>query len=148
MIIKPIKYEHINDMVDIENSNFRDAWDYKILYEETQVNPNSTYLGVFEGDYLIAYVGFWNMIDYFDIANIAVRINYQRQGLASMLLNEVYELAKVALVANIFLEVSVQNEAAIKLYEKHGYFIVRTIKNYYTALKEDAYLMQKEVNDD
>lgn len=145
MIIDKIKYEHINDMVSIEESNFRDAWDYKILYQETQLNKNSTYLGMFDHDYLVAYIGYWNMVDYFDIANVAVRKEYQRRGIASELLLEVFELAKEAMVNNIFLEVSVKNESAIKLYEKHGYKIVRTIKNYYTVLKEDAYLMQKEV---
>lgn len=145
MIIDSIKYEHINDMVSIEESNFRDAWDYKILYQETQLNQNSTYLGMFDNGYLVAYIGFWNMVDYFDIANVAVRKEYQRRGIASELLLEVFELAKEAMVNNIFLEVSVKNESAIKLYEKHGYKIIRTIKNYYTVLKEDAYLMQKEV---
>lgn len=148
MIISPIKYEDINEMVEIENTNFKDPWDYKILYQETQVNSNSTYLGMYEDEYLVAYVGYWNMVDYFDIANIAVRHGYQRLGIASQLLDEVLIRAQEALVNNIFLEVSVNNYPAIKLYEKHGYVIVRTIKNYYTALKEDAFLMQKEVHND
>ena len=71
-----------------------------------------------------------------------------RKGIASLLLEEVYQRAEAAMVSNIFLEVSVNNYPAIKLYEKHDYVIIRTIKNYYAALKEDAYLMQKEVQND
>lgn len=145
MIFKQIKAEHIYDMLPIEESAFKDPWDYKILYEEIKINPNSNYIGLFIEDEIIAYIGYWFMVDYFDIANLAVKEGYKNQGLASKLLLEIERLAKEAGVNNIFLEVSVHNEAAINLYLKHDYKKLKIIKNYYTILKEDAFLMQKEV---
>lgn len=146
MIFKEIKAEHIYEMLPIEETAFRDPWDYKILYEEIRINPNSNYIGLFNDDELVAYIGYWFMVDYFDIANLAVKEEYKNQGLASKLLVEVERLAKEENVNNIFLEVSVHNEAAINLYLKHNYKKLKVIKNYYTVLKEDAFLMQKEVN--
>ncbi len=148
MIFKEIKAEHIYEMLPIEESSFKDPWDYKILYEEIRINPNSNYIGLFIEDELVAYIGYWFMVDYYDIANLAVKTEYKKQGLASKLLEEIERLAKEDGIENIFLEVSVHNEAAINLYLKHGYKKLKVIKNYYTVLKEDAFLMQKEVNND
>lgn len=148
MIIKILNGDDLYDMLEIENENFRDPWDYKILYQEVVMNKSGTYLGIYVDDLLIAYIGYWNMVDYFDIANLAVRSDYKKQGFASLLLDELYMYALSENVENIFLEVSVNNIEAINLYEKHNFFKVRLIKNYYTALQEDAHLMQKEVKYD
>ena len=85
------------------------------------------------------------MIDYIDIINIAIHNDFKRMGIASELLNSVEEFARNIEVEKISLEVNVNNEAAINLYKKFGYKEVRLIKNYYDRLKEDAYLMQKEL---
>lgn len=146
MIIQEINTYDINDMLEIEIQNFKEPWDYKILYYESQINPNSTFYGAFIDGEIVGYVGFWHMIDYIDIINISVRRENKRQGIATKLMEKVLEVAEDLEVVNIFLEVNVTNESAIKLYEKLGYVNIRTIKNYYSKLKQDAYLMQKEVN--
>lgn len=145
MIIADINVHHINDMVEMEITNFKEPWDYKILYHESQVNPNSQFYGAFIDGKIVGYVGFWKMVDYVDIINISVHQDYKRRGIASALMEEVYALAIDIEVNNIFLEVNVNNEAAINLYEKLGFVSVRRIKNYYSKLREDAFLMQKEV---
>lgn len=145
MIIKKVSASDIRKMVEIENTNFREPWSYKTLYYESQLGPNTRFLGLYIDDEIVAYVGFWIMIDYIDIINIAVDQNYQRQGYASTLLEKVENLALKMQISKISLEVNVNNVAAYNLYKKLGYKEIRVIKNYYDRLKEDAYLMQKEL---
>lgn len=145
MIIKRVRKIDIKKMVEIENSNFKEPWNYKTLYYESQHSVNTRFLGVYIDDEIVGYIGFWIMIDYIDIINIAIHNDFKRMGIASELLNSVEEFARNIEVEKISLEVNVNNEAAINLYKKFGYKEVRLIKNYYDRLKEDAYLMQKEL---
>ena len=145
MIIKRVRKIDIKKMVEIENSNFKEPWNYKTLYYESQHSVNTRFLGVYIDDEIVGYIGFWIMIDYIDIINIAIHNDFKRMGIASELLNSVEEFARNIEVEKICLEVNVNNEAAINLYKKFGYKEVRLIKNYYDRLKEDAYLMQKEL---
>ncbi len=45
----------------------------------------------------------------------------------------------------MYLETAVDNEAALKLYHKLGYRILRTLPGYYHATGLDAFLMGKEL---
>lgn len=147
MILRKVRASDIKKMVEIEIANFKEPWNYKTLYYESQLSPNTRFLGLYIDNQIISYVGFWIMLDYIDIINIAVDNNYQRQGLATRLLAEVEDFANTMAITKISLEVNVNNLAAYNLYNKLGYRKVRTIKNYYDRLKEDAYLMQKELKE-
>jgi ribosomal protein S18 acetylase RimI-like enzyme len=47
--------------------------------------------------------------------------------------------------ADVYLETAVDNEAAIRLYSKLGYRILRTIPDYYASHSLDAYQMRKQL---
>ncbi|MCD6323911.1 MAG: ribosomal protein S18-alanine N-acetyltransferase [Desulfurococcales archaeon] len=79
------------------------------------------------------------------IVSIAVHPDYRRRGLGTKLMSEAERrLKEVYGVKEIYLEVRVSNEPAIKLYEKLGYEKVRRVKYYYLD-GEDAWIMAKEV---
>lgn len=146
MISRGINVSDLSTMVDIEISNFVEPWDYKMLYYETQVNPNSEFFCIVDSeDQIMGYVGLWIVKDTLDITNVSVSNEYKRQGVGTALLDLVYNRALEIDAKLISLEVNVNNEKAINMYKKNGYKEVRRIKNYYSKLKEDAYLMQKEV---
>lgn len=44
------------------------------------------------------------------------------------------------------LHVEVRNTIAIRLYEKLGFTMIKTVSNYYNDTKDDAYYMIKEIN--
>ena len=51
---------------------------------------------------------------------------------------------QLTLIINYFRHVQVNNEGAIKFYEKHGFEIVEEKKNYYKRIEPaDAYVLQK-----
>jgi len=69
----------------------------------------------------------------------------RRFGLATRLMEECEKRLRAAGCKQVFLETAVSNEAAIGLYHKLGYEVVRTIREYYSAHALDAYLMTKEL---
>jgi len=69
----------------------------------------------------------------------------RRFGLATRLMEECEKRLRAAGCKQAFLETAVSNEAAIGLYHKLGYEVVRMIPEYYAAHALDAYLMTKEL---
>jgi len=69
----------------------------------------------------------------------------RRFGLGSRLMLECEARVRQRGCTEMFLETAVDNEAALKLYHKHGYRILRTLPGYYHAHGLDAFLMGKEL---
>jgi [ribosomal protein S18]-alanine N-acetyltransferase len=67
----------------------------------------------------------------------------RRFGLGSRLMDDCEARLRAAGCQQVFLETAVNNEAAIGLYQKLGYQIMRTLQLYYSTHALDAYLMGK-----
>ncbi len=66
-----------------------------------------------------------------EILTLCTHPNARRQGVADTFLTLLKTYARERSVTRIFLEVSVLNTAAQKLYEKHGFSEIGRRKNYY-----------------
>ena len=75
--------------------------------------------------------------------NIAVDPKFRGIGVGRTLMEAIFKVACEKNVDCLVLEVSTENERAIRFYKRNGFKIVRVIKNYY-PWGEDAYLMVKE----
>lgn len=108
--------------------------------------PNNLYLGVFDGDDLLAYGGISQLgprhDPEFEIHTIGVDPEHRRRGLGRLLMQQL-----LAVVDNtggeIFLEVRTDNEAAIALYEGLDFERIGERKNYYQPSGADAYTMKR-----
>lgn len=60
---------------------------------------------------------------------IAVKENYQRQGVGSKMMEELIKFAKKERIREIFLTTRVDNTGAQKLYEKFGFTIAELLKD-------------------
>lgn len=145
MIIRTVKEKDLITMLEIERENYSQPWDFKILYYEVIKNEKSVFFGAYINNVLVGYLGFWAFDDNVDIINIAISKNHQRMGIATRLFDSLFDYAHKIKATTITLEVNVNNHAAYNLYYKLGFTTLRTIKNYYDKIGEDAYLMQKEV---
>jgi [ribosomal protein S18]-alanine N-acetyltransferase len=67
----------------------------------------------------------------------------RRYGLGSRLIEDCEARLRAAGCRQVFLETAINNEAAIGLYHKLGYEIIRTLPLYYSTHTLDAYLMGK-----
>ncbi len=80
------------------------------------------------------------------IISIAVMPEYRGRGIGYALMSEALKKLKEFYgVKEVYLEVRVSNEPAIRLYEKLGFKKVQRIKYYYLD-GEDAWLMSIELN--
>lgn len=92
-------------------------------------------------DCVVGYIIGRAVADELEIYRIAVARQYQRQGIAMLLMSKLIQEAKKRHAATAFLEVSKDNSAAIGLYEKCGFKLIHTRKKYYTNTGEDALVM-------
>ncbi len=94
-------------------------------------------------DEIIGFSVIMFVLDECHLLNISIKKSMQKQGYGSHLLNEVIRRANLAYSKTIYLEVRVSNQAAIHLYDKHGFNEMSIRKDYYRAKegREDAVLM-------
>lgn len=91
------------------------------------------------------YQGFivWQRVyDEMELHLIATLPAFRRQGVASKLLTQMFQVAKTHHVQRILLEVCSTNVAAQLLYMRHGFHSIALRKHYYHG-SEDAVLMEK-----
>ncbi len=69
----------------------------------------------------------------------------RRLGLASRLMQECEQRLRTIGCKEVYLETAVNNEAALRLYRKLEYEILRTLPKYYSAQSLDAFLMGKHL---
>jgi ribosomal-protein-alanine N-acetyltransferase len=76
--------------------------------------------------------------------NVAVAPERQRRGIASALLERLFELTRHDQRRGFTLEVRVSNEGAIHLYERLGFEARGIRRGYYTDNREDALIMWRD----
>jgi len=99
---------------------------------------------VYEEDNTVAAFACLHLIDKeAELDGIATEKKFRKKGIATQLVQYLLEAAKKSCAEVVFLEVGTDNTAAISLYEKFGFTIVRTRKNYYGKGK-NAFVLIKE----
>lgn len=78
------------------------------------------------------------------ITTIGVAPEFQRRGLARILMRDMERTLQNRGITTVRLEVRVQNTAAIRLYEQLGYVVVQRMGRYYSS-GADGYMMVKSL---
>lgn len=140
--IHKLKESFLGEIDLIEQDSFKEPWS-KEAYEKEITNPLANYRVITVNDEVVAYGGFWKIIDEADINNIAVKKEYRGKGYGKMLMNALIEDAKKQNIKAMTLEVRVTNKSAIALYKKLGFKEAGIRKKYYSD-NEDALIMWLE----
>ena len=127
----------------IEQRAYPTPWSRSMFASEL-AKPTSICLGAFEGDDLLGYVINSRYVDAWHIMNVAVAPARQRRGIATALLERLFELTRNDERRGFTLEVRVSNEAAIRLYENLGFEARGVRRGYYTDNREDALIMWRD----
>ena len=106
--------------------------------------PASICLGAFEGEQLAGYLIISRYVDAWHVMNIAVDPDFRRHGIATALLEQLFELTDDGGRRGYTLEVRVSNDGAIKLYERLGFTARGIRRGYYTDNREDALIMWRD----
>ena len=108
--------------------------------------PSSICLGAIdtERSELVGYLIISRYVDAWHVMNVAVADSYRRRGIATGLMERLFEDTSRDDRRGYTLEVRISNEAAIKLYEGLGFKARGIRRGYYTDNREDALVMWKD----
>lgn len=124
------------------------CWNKNMILQELQAPMRAYYADVdLNTDTVAGYAGFWFDGDDAQIMTIGVAKEYQKRGIASNLLKTMIENAKSIGAKRMLLEVKVNNNSALKLYEKFGFTKMGLRKRYYMPEGIDAYTMCAQIDD-
>ncbi|MGX7418985.1 ribosomal protein S18-alanine N-acetyltransferase [Carnobacterium gallinarum] len=135
----------IPELLEIERLSYHGEmpWSQKAFEHEMKNNRNALYLILKVYDKAVAFIGSWFVEGEAHITNIAVIPNYRRLGLATVLIQQMEQLAIMDQNKLFSLEVRVSNQSGQNLYRKLGFQDGKIKKGYYTENREDALEMYK-----
>jgi ribosomal-protein-alanine N-acetyltransferase len=145
--IRRLSIGDLNDIEEIEQRAYRTPWSRSMFASEL-AKGTSICLGAFEGDRLVGYVVNSRYVDAWHVMNVAVDPDYQRRGIATRLLERLFELTGGDDDRGYTLEVRVSNRSAIELYERLGFERHGLRRGYYTDNREDALIMWRDGHSD
>ncbi len=144
--IEPMTKDNLDEVVRIEEIvHPNHHWSKSSFLNEIQ-NKLAHYFCLIDTqtNRILAYAGFWEILEEAHITSIAVHPDFRRLGLASALLKKIVKICYKKMIKYITLEVRAGNTAAISLYEKFGFKSVGRRKKYYQDNNEDALIMFTE----
>jgi ribosomal-protein-alanine N-acetyltransferase len=144
--IRPLALADLNAIEQIERRSYPTPWSRSMFAGEL-AKPASLCLGAFEDDQLAGYLIISRYVDAWHVMNIAVAPQFRRRGIATALLQKLFEQTEDGSRRGYTLEVRVSNEGAIKLYERLGFTARGTRRGYYTDNREDALIMWRDAED-
>ena len=127
----------------IEQRAYPTPWS-RAMFASELAKPTSICLGAFEGTELVGYIGNSRYVDAWHVMNVAVDPDRQRRGVATKLLERLFEVTREDERRGYTLEVRVSNEGAIRLYEGLGFESRGIRRGYYTDNREDALIMWRD----
>jgi ribosomal-protein-alanine N-acetyltransferase len=142
---RKLKLRDLNAIEEIERVSYPTPWSRSMFAGEL-AKPSSICLGAIDSDanLLVGYLIISRYVDAWHVMNIAVTDGYRRRGIASKLMERLFEITARDGRRGYTLEVRVSNDAAIRLYEGLGFRARGVRRGYYTDNREDALIMWKD----
>jgi ribosomal-protein-alanine N-acetyltransferase len=143
--VRRLALNDLDSIETIENAVYPTPWSRSMFAGEL-AKPSSLSLGGFDPDSgrLVAYLIVSRYVDAWHIMNLAVHPGWRRLGVASRLLDELFDVTAGDSRRGYTLEVRVSNLTAIALYEHFGFESSGVRRGYYTDNREDALIMWKD----
>ena len=141
--IRSLELGHLNPIEEIERRSYPTPWSRSMFASEL-AKPSSICLGAFDAENLAGYLIISRYVDAWHVMNVAVSPEYRRRGIATMMLDRLFELTAGDGRRGYTLEVRVSNTDAIRLYERVGFKARGIRRGYYTDNREDALIMWKD----
>ncbi len=142
---RPLQLRDLNAIEELEQRAYPTPWSRSMFAGEL-AKPSSICLGGFDSEHgtLLGYLIISRYVDAWHVMNIAVVAERRRRGIASALLNRLFEQTADEGRRGYTLEVRVSNVGAIKLYERLGFRSRGVRRGYYTDNREDALIMWRD----
>ena len=143
--LRRLEMRDLDRIEEIERESYPTPWSRSMFAGEL-AKPSSICLGAFEPENgkLVGYLIISRYVDAWHVMNVAVADSYRRRGVATGLMERLFEATARDGRRGYTLEVRVSNEAAIRLYERLGFKARGIRRGYYTDNREDALIMWKD----
>jgi len=149
--LRRLVLDDLDAIDEIEHRAYPTPWSRSMFAGEL-AKPTSICLGAFEADgredgqggALVGYLIVSRYVDAWHVMNVAVDPDHRGRGVATMLLERLFELTVDDARRGYTLEVRVSNATAIGLYERLGFSARGLRRGYYKANREDALIMWKD----
>jgi [ribosomal protein S18]-alanine N-acetyltransferase len=141
--LRSLSLADLDDIERIEQRAYRTPWS-RTMFAAELAKPASICIGAFEGDRLVGYTINSRYVDAWHVMNVAVDPSHRRRGIATRLLERLFELTRDDGRRGYTLEVRISNADAIALYEKLGFERRGMRRGYYTDNREDALIMWRD----
>ena len=141
--VRRLQLRDLSAIEEIERRSYPTPWSRSMFAGEL-AKPSSICLGAFAEQRLVGYLIVSRYVDAWHVMNIAVAPPDRRNGIASALLGELFELTREDERRGYTLEVRVSNTGAIALYESLGFEARGVRRGYYTDNREDALIMWRD----
>ena len=131
----------------IERASYPTPWSRSMFAAELR-KPSALAIGAYlESGALVGYAFVSRYVDAWHVMNVAVAPEFRRRGIATELLERLFEVTAADQRRGYTLEVRVSNAGAIRLYEQLGFESRGIRRGYYTDNREDALIMWREAGD-
>ncbi len=137
--IRQLTYADLPQVIAIERRAFPTPWSLAMFVLELSKQNGICLAGLVDGK-LVGYVVCSRYDTVWHLMNVAVDPSIRRQGIASALLERLFELADRP-AEQYTLEVRTSNQDAIRLYERFGFRAAGRRRAYYHDNREDALIM-------
>ena len=145
--VRSLTAADLDSVERIERRSYVTPWSRSMFAGEL-AKPSSICLGAFDLDgdsgKLVGYLIVSRYVDAWHVMNIAVDPEHRGRGIATMVLERLFELTADDARRGYTLEVRISNATAIALYERLGFETRGIRRGYYTDNREDALIMWKD----
>lgn len=139
---RPATEDDLTQVAALEAASIRPPWSAEAFRAEL-AKPHSHFWVVTDNEtdqQVLAYAVFSFPAEQAHLVTFAVRADARRQGLATYLLRQILAFVMRKEGDSVILEVRKGNGAAIALYQKLGFLVIRTQARFYPD-GEDAFVM-------
>lgn len=136
--IRRLSFSDLPAVISIERRSFPTPWSLAMFVLELS-KPSGICLAATDGDRLVGYLVCSRYERVWHLMNVAVDPEYRRRGVATELIERLFEEAGED--ARYTLEVRVSNRSAIAMYERFGFRPAGRRRRYYHDNGEDALIM-------
>jgi [ribosomal protein S18]-alanine N-acetyltransferase len=132
----------LEEVLAIESTSFASPWTREMFLEEMD-NRNARLMVFRLEGRIIGYICFWMVMDEAHLLNIAVHPEQRCRGYGTAIMGYLESVCVQEGINRLLLEVGRRNTPARSLYKKLGFSSIGFRKQYYSAIKDDALVMEK-----
>ena len=143
--IRQLAYADLPQVIAIERRAFPTPWSLAMFVLELS-KASGICLAALEDGVMVGYLVCSRYDTVWHLMNVAVDDRLLRRGIASSLMERLFELADGP-SEQYTLEVRTSNDAAIRLYERFGFRAAGRRRAYYHDNREDALIMWRTVEE-